>query len=218
MTEQWIIVKHWGDFQHYKDRDPTWIKNYTRLLHDDAYLDLTLHQRGVLHGIWLSYAAADGQLRGSMATGGRQGRDSTARLSRQLGERVTTATLEALNHAGFIGFSASKPPRLSASLEKLREEKEKKDLKAPPRQTPNPNSKPNGREEERPLIDVVEACGRFIQGQAWDETFDEEAMVEEFQRIERGRRTQGTLGPEVQDLIEEWKNVRHERYGEPSIT
>jgi hypothetical protein len=207
MTEQWIIVKHWGDFQHYKDRDPSWIKNYSRLLHDDAYLNLTMHQRGTLHGLWLSYAAADGQLPGS-----------TTRVSQQLGDRISTDTLEALNHAGFIGFSASKPPRLSASLEKLREEKEKKDLRAPPRQTPTPNSKPNGREEERPLIDVVEACGRFIQGQAWDETFDEEAMVEEFQRIERGRRTQGTLGPEVQDLIEEWKNVRHERYGEPSIT
>jgi hypothetical protein len=208
--ERWIVIPHWNDpdgFQHYKDRNPTWIKNYSWLLSDEDYLRLSWGQRGVLHGVWLEYARSDGQLP-----------SNTLGLSRRLGQKVLKKTLDALNHAGFIRFVASKPPRLSASLEKLREEKEKKELKAPPRQTPNPNSKPKPfTEEERPLIDVAEACGRFIQGQAWDETFDEEAMLEEFQRIERGRRTQGTLGPEVQDLIEEWKNVRAKRYGESLI-
>ncbi len=97
-------------FQHYSNRDPVWIKNYTRLLHSDEYMGLTLHQRGVLHGLWITYAAS-----------GRQIRDSTATVSRQLGHRVSRATLDALNHAGFIEYSASKP--LAACYP--REEKEK---------------------------------------------------------------------------------------------
>lgn len=100
--ERWIVVIGWERFQHYQggpraDRPP-WIKTYVALLHDDAYLRLTLHQRGVLHGLWLEYATARRQLP-----------DSTATISRRLGERVTRATLDALNHAGFITFSASKP-------------------------------------------------------------------------------------------------------------
>jgi hypothetical protein len=96
--QRWIIVPNWDRFQHYKDRNPPWIKNYTELLHDDAYLALSFHQRGVLHGIWLAYAAGHRQLIGD-----------TSALHRQLGQRVTTATLIALNHAGFIEVRASKP-------------------------------------------------------------------------------------------------------------
>jgi hypothetical protein len=212
MTEKWIIVKNWKRFQHPDvsrgESAPIWIRNYTRLLHDEDYLSLSWTQRGLLHGIWLEYAASDGRLP-----------DDTSTLSRRLGERVLRVTLDSLYHAGFLTTSASKPPRLSASLDKKRLDKNPPTPLAHSRQTPNPNNnrKPQPLEEDRPLIDVTEACGRFIQGQAWDETFDEEAMLEEFQRIERGRRTQGTLGPEVQDLIEEWKNVRAKRYGESLI-
>lgn len=100
MTQRprYIVVPNWDSFQHYSDRTPPWIKNYTELLHDDAYLGLTLHQRGVLHGIWLAYAASHRQLSGD-----------TSALYRQLGERVSTATLIALNRAGFIELTASRP-------------------------------------------------------------------------------------------------------------
>ncbi len=94
----WIVIPNWERFQHYKNRNPLWIKSYLELMGDDAYLGLTFHQRGVLQGIWLEYARARRQLLGS-----------TSSLSRRLGGRVTTETLEALNHAGFIHFAASKP-------------------------------------------------------------------------------------------------------------
>lgn len=97
-TTTWITVTRWDDFQHYSKRDPIWVKVYTRLLSDDRYLSLTFHQRGVLQGIWLEYARANRQLRGS-----------TLSLSRQLGGRVTTRDLEALNDAGFIDILASSP-------------------------------------------------------------------------------------------------------------
>src|SRR6266498_1046942 len=96
--QQWIHVRNWRDFQHYKERDPTWIKVYARLMHDDNYLSLTGHQRAVLLGLWLEYASSDGQLL-----------LNTRSLSSRLQLRVSSRQLEALNHAGFIRFSASRP-------------------------------------------------------------------------------------------------------------
>lgn len=128
--DRWIVIPRWDGadgFQHYSNRDPVWIKNYTRLLHSDEYMGLTLHQRGVLHGLWITYAAS-----------GRQIRDSTATVSRQLGHRVSRATLDALNHAGFIEYSASKP--LAACYP--REEKEKE-----PPISPKPQPVENRRED-----------------------------------------------------------------------
>lgn len=116
--ERWIVIPNWAEFQHYKNRDPSWIKAYTRLLSDDAWMSLTHHQRGILLGLWLIYARSDGQIRGSTVTVTRQ-------LGGDTGQRVTTRDLEALNHAGLIHFSASKPLALryqAASPEKRREE------------------------------------------------------------------------------------------------
>jgi hypothetical protein len=104
--ERWIEVVHWHRFQHYSDRDPPWIKNYLALLHDENYLSLTGHQRAVLHGLWLEYASARCQLP-----------LSTRSLTRRLALRVSSATLEALNHAGFIRVVASKPLALARSRE-----------------------------------------------------------------------------------------------------
>ena len=99
--ERWIEVRNWNRFQHYRDRVPTWIKNNLELLHDENYLALPPGTRAILHGIWLEYASARCQLP-----------LNTASLTRRLALRVSSATLEALNHAGFIRFVAS---TLSAS-------------------------------------------------------------------------------------------------------
>jgi hypothetical protein len=94
---RYIVVDGWEKFEHYGDRRTApWIKNYTGLLKRDEYLDLTLAQRGVLHGLWLVYAMESGEIT-----------DRPGDLSRALGARITKATLEALNHAGFISFRAS---------------------------------------------------------------------------------------------------------------
>lgn len=83
-------------FQHYKNRDPIWIKNYTRLLSKDEYLELSAHTRGVLHGIWMAYATSRRRLLGDTLT-----------LSRRLGVKVFKRDIVSLNHAGFIEFVAS---------------------------------------------------------------------------------------------------------------
>lgn len=118
--QRWIVIPHWvsdGDhegFQHYKDRDPIWIKNYRNLLAKDEYLTLSYHLRGILHSLWLEYAASNRQIS-----------DNTLTLTRRLGQRVTTRDLVSLNRAGFITFSASKP--LAARYPRKEKEKEKKE-------------------------------------------------------------------------------------------
>lgn len=107
---RFIVVPGWEDFQHYRDRDPVWIKTYTRLLSDDAYLTLSAHQRAVLHGVWLMYARSGAHLR-----------LTTRSLSQQLNLRVMTRDLEALNQAGFLEFSLA-PRSDHARPDKRREE------------------------------------------------------------------------------------------------
>jgi len=96
-TGRWIAIRGWDRFQH---RDvlrgvgvPPWIKVYTRLHHNDAWMTLSGHRRAILLGLWIEYA----QSRQELA-------ENTAELSRKLALRVTTRDLEALNDAGFIDF------------------------------------------------------------------------------------------------------------------
>jgi hypothetical protein len=94
VSERFIVIPKWDELQHYKDVDrPAWIKNYAKLLHDRRYLDLTGDQSAILHGLWLEYASS-----------GRRLPLDTRSLTRRLNLRVTSAQLEALNHAGFIRF------------------------------------------------------------------------------------------------------------------
>lgn len=117
--ELWIVFPRWDGkdgFQHYRNRDPIWIKNYVRLTSSDEYRALSLADRGLLHGLWLEYARS-----------GRALRVNAGWLGRRLGQRVYPAQIERLNHAGFLTLSASKPlaPRYQdASPEERREELE----------------------------------------------------------------------------------------------
>lgn len=125
MADMWIVVARWDEFQHRdmaRSSVPPWIKNFTKLMHDDAYRKLTGHQRAVLHGIWLEYASARRQLI-----------LSTTSLTHRLGLRVTTQHLEVLRDAGYIEFSASKPASAVASdLASLEVEVEVEVEKKPP--------------------------------------------------------------------------------------
>ncbi len=98
-SERWIVIPRWDEFQHYKNRDPSWVKNYTRLLRDWNYVGLTFRLRGILHGIWLLYAASGLELGAS-----------PAQLGRMLGDdSVRMRDLQSLSDAGFIQLSASRP-------------------------------------------------------------------------------------------------------------
>jgi len=98
-ADLYIWIPNWDGpdgFQHYRDRDPVWIKNYTRLLSKDEYLKLSSRRRGILHGVWLLYANSNRTLAGD-----------TRSLSRRLSVRVLNSDLEALSEAGFLEVVAS---------------------------------------------------------------------------------------------------------------
>jgi hypothetical protein len=103
----YIIVPKWEKFQHYKDRDPVWIKVYTKLLHDPAYMQLSLASRGLLTMVWLHYAASSLVLRC---------RDVRALVGHNRGIGLQ---LLSLRDAGFIELSAS---RLLATKKETEEE------------------------------------------------------------------------------------------------
>jgi len=92
--DDWIVVPNWQKFQHYKHRDPPWIKNHRTLLANNAYLGLPMGARGLLHGIWLLYAEHNQELQ--------------VNDLHLLGvDRHRKEHLASLNDAGLLGFSAS---------------------------------------------------------------------------------------------------------------
>lgn len=135
VAERWIVIPNWAEFQHYKERDPKWIKNYTRLLNDAEYRALNGRLRGILHGLWLLYAASDGHVPGSPAYIASQLGVPTEREARKregaltvrgrsadraLTSRgqaadtdadspLTLRDLRRLEQAGFLTLTASKP-------------------------------------------------------------------------------------------------------------
>lgn len=106
--DDWLIVPNWEKFQHYGDRNPPWIKLYTKLLSNPDFLDLTLAERGLLMSIWVTYASCSGLV-------------TVKLLSRTVRARYGAHTLIRLNHAGFLYWSASKPLAPKKEKEKEKE-------------------------------------------------------------------------------------------------
>jgi hypothetical protein len=48
-----LAIRNWADFQHYRDRDPVWIKVYSRLLDDADFLALPEAAQAQLVKLWL---------------------------------------------------------------------------------------------------------------------------------------------------------------------
>jgi hypothetical protein len=137
MSERFITIPKWEDLQHYKTADrPAWIKTYAKLLHDDRYLNLSGHQRAVLHGLWLAYASSGCRLP-----------LDTRSLSARLQLRVSSATLTSLNDAGFIAICSRE------GLEQRREEKNREEVT-----TTTPPTAVN--------FDGLQLLGSYIQGDA----------------------------------------------------
>jgi hypothetical protein len=61
-VSEWIIVRNWDRFQHYKDRRPPWIKLYDSILDDEEFVALQPIARLVLIGIWQLYGRRNGRL------------------------------------------------------------------------------------------------------------------------------------------------------------
>jgi hypothetical protein len=97
-VSEWIVIPNWKRFQHYQDRNPKWIKNYTELMDDPEYLRLSFHRRGLLHCLWVDFALSRGCVPLDVKL-----------LNRKFNAAMKMADLEALRDAGFIRFRSSKP-------------------------------------------------------------------------------------------------------------
>jgi hypothetical protein len=87
----WLKIKNWNNFQHYKDRNPPWIKLHRALLDDYAFAALPDAQKAHLVLLWL-FAASQ--------AGGRIPNDAPF-LSRKLGT-TEQINLESLVADGFL--------------------------------------------------------------------------------------------------------------------
>jgi hypothetical protein len=147
-SDGWIVVPGWDRFQHYKSRNPVWIKLYTELLSDPDFLKLTYRQRGILTGIWTLFSQTRGQL-GS----------SPARLGFMLGDSsVRARDLESLIDAGWIEVSASRPLAIGYQLASPEEEKSKN----PP--TPHASRKNGTSPRQRNTNPRAEPAPSFVCG------------------------------------------------------
>ncbi|MCK5318542.1 MAG: hypothetical protein KAJ55_11525 [Anaerolineales bacterium] len=52
-------VKNWSDFQHYKKRNPPWIRLYRKLLDDRVFMDLPDASRALAPCMWLLASESD---------------------------------------------------------------------------------------------------------------------------------------------------------------
>jgi len=59
---QFVSVCNWSRFQHYKNRDPTWVKLHRSLLTDYAWSQLDDSAKGHLIGIWLMAAKLENRI------------------------------------------------------------------------------------------------------------------------------------------------------------
>ncbi len=123
-----FIVKNWNEFQHYKDRSPSWIKLHKGLLDDFEYQCLPIASKALAPMIWL---LASEQTDGVIPS-------DIQKIAFRLRMRIEDVqiALEPLIHAGFIISDSNTLADCyqSACLEKRREEIEiEREVVAPKR-------------------------------------------------------------------------------------
>jgi len=61
-TVKYLHVKNWETYQHYKDRNPPWIKLHKKLLDDRTFMGLTMEEKGLLICIWVLASEDNGYI------------------------------------------------------------------------------------------------------------------------------------------------------------
>lgn len=59
---KFLIIKNWGDFQHYAKRNPPWIKLHRAILDDYAFCSLPDVAKGHLMLLWLMASQNNGMV------------------------------------------------------------------------------------------------------------------------------------------------------------
>ena len=193
----YLRVTNWHKYQHYRNRKPVWIKLYVDVLYDDKLRQLPVATRLLWDQLMLLAAERanvipnDPELVAKLV--GIPPRDCREGINQLLKGRWLSQTSGTRR--------ASKPASKVASPEKeLEKEKE----------TPLPplgkTGKANG------SVDVNLAVTAFLHSPAWDESFDQQAIREEFHRIARKPRHEGQL--DELGAVRLWQELRAKRYEE----
>lgn len=117
-----LIPKNWENFQHYRDRNPLWIKLHKNLLDDRKFQSLPLAARALAPMLWLiASESAEGIFNGDVEEIAFRLRDT---------EKNISVALDTLIKAGFFlvvqpASNTLSTPEQVDSLEKRREETEK---------------------------------------------------------------------------------------------
>lgn len=123
-----IFVKNWSEFQHYRDRNPSWIKLHKRLLDDFVFHRLPLASRALAPMIWLlASESSDGSLLYDL--------EQIAFRLRSSAAEIEEAVKPLINH-GFLymeqdASNSLAEPERGASLEKRRERDREDSADAP---------------------------------------------------------------------------------------
>ena len=59
---EYLKVKNWEEYQHYKDRNPPWIKLHVRILKDRKFISLSSASRGLLMQLWILASEHGGEI------------------------------------------------------------------------------------------------------------------------------------------------------------
>lgn len=68
------------------------------------------------------------------------------------------------------------------------------------------------RDGDRTIVELRQAWALFVAGVGWDETFDEDLMLEEFERIRSGQYVDDDGTFTLDDAVSIWKTERDRRY------
>ena len=59
---EYLKIKNWEEYQHYKDRNPPWIKLHVRILKDRQFISLAGASRGLLMQLWILASEHGGEI------------------------------------------------------------------------------------------------------------------------------------------------------------
>jgi hypothetical protein len=193
----YLRVKKWGEFQHYRDRAPTWIKLYNRLLDDYAFITLPEAAQAQLVKLWLLASRNDNQIP-----------DDAAFIARAI-HASGRLHIDTLIAAGFLERAEpGAPPALAdpepdASGPLAGPERGASGTGAEPERPASPRARPRARERERERREEKEL--RTAAPAAGTEPIAFPSWVAEGVALwsdRVGRMTHGRLGKALAPLVE----------------
>lgn len=197
----YLRVRNWERFQHYKDRNPIWVKFYVELLDDMQIRALPLPTRFLLDQLLLLAARQNNAIvKNSEAIANLIGME-VEQVREGIEQLLQIKWLSQTNTPRRASKRASK--LLAKSLPRERERE-----RNPP--TPLTGFKPqtvNG--DRRMPMPIAETWQRFLNGYGWDETFNEEMILDELRRHRESVHSEGAISDG--DALEMWRTVAAQR-------